>query len=320
MSDYHAATPIAESTQEEPAFPPRPEIPETPFLLSSIFSLLAFVVLYYIFFDHDVKQIAILVAVLFIHELGHFLAMKIFGYSEVKMFFIPLLGALVTGNKEEISQKQRAIILLAGPVPGIIIGAVLYYFGLSSGNQLMVLAAGMFVILNALNLLPLNPLDGGRLIETLFFHSHDMIKTAFVWISAAVITGLAIRFEMYTLLILPFALILNINQNRTIKQLKESLHDRGLDFNKSFSTLTDREYWLIREQIVSHVPTFRNVNGSVYEASPRERQIAQQMKNLAERKVIPDLSTMGIVLFTLIWLVFLVVPCVILVMAIYARM
>ena len=61
-----------------------------------------------------------------IHELGHFFAMKYFHYKDLGIFFIPLLGAYVSGSKREVSQKQSAIILLAGPLPGIIIGIALY--------------------------------------------------------------------------------------------------------------------------------------------------------------------------------------------------
>lgn len=308
-----------DSYNEENTFPPRPIIPESPFLTSSFISLLLFIGVYIFVFDQTIAQIAILVLVLFIHEMGHFLAMKFFGYSEVKMFFIPFLGALVTGDKEEISQKQRAIILLAGPVPGIIIGAVLYYVGNAINSHDLLMTAGMFVFLNAINLLPLNPLDGGRLIETLFFHNKETLKNIFIGISAAAMVFIAMRYKMYTLLILPFALFMRINQNRTTKALKEELAARELDYNKPFSQLTDREYWLIRETVVERLPSFRNVNGKDYSISPRERQIAEQIKGLAERKVIGDLGTGGIVLFTFLWLLFLAVPGVVLAIALYAK-
>src|SRR4051812_15229775 len=39
------------------------------------------------------EALALLVPILLFHELGHYLAMRIFGYRNVRMFFIPLLGA-----------------------------------------------------------------------------------------------------------------------------------------------------------------------------------------------------------------------------------
>jgi stage IV sporulation protein FB len=301
-------------------FPPKPEIPEQPYFGPALLSLLLFVAAFYIFFDHSIKQIIILVAVLFIHELGHFLAMKYFGYSEVKMFFIPFLGALVSGNKEEISQKQRAIILLAGPVPGIIIGAILYFIGDATNNYDLLIIAGMFVFLNAFNLIPLTPLDGGRLVETLFFNNRETMNNIFIGISAAAMTFIAMRYKMYTLLILPFAFLMSIRQNKLMKELKDKLDALGLDYNKSYNSLTNREYWLIREKVVEKIPGFQNVDGAVYEPSPKERQIVQQVKNLAERKVITDLKPGGIIAFTITWLVFLAVPGIVLAIAMEEKM
>ena len=41
----------------------------------------------------SVEMLAILVGVLFVHELGHWVAMRVFGYRNLKMFFIPFFGA-----------------------------------------------------------------------------------------------------------------------------------------------------------------------------------------------------------------------------------
>ena len=58
-------------------------------------------------------------AVLFIHESGHWLGMKVFGYRDLKMFFIPFFGAAVTGKQRKAaSGAAGAVIALLGPAPG----------------------------------------------------------------------------------------------------------------------------------------------------------------------------------------------------------
>ena len=69
-----------------------------------------------------------LLIVLVIHEMGHFIAMKVFKYQNVRMLFIPLMGAFVQGKKSNYSQKQSLIVLIAGPFPGIIIGNLLFWY------------------------------------------------------------------------------------------------------------------------------------------------------------------------------------------------
>lgn len=314
---------IEEVTVSNPddGFPPKPDLAKSNSkFMGLLISLVLFILAYYIFFDKNLKLIFIVVIVLFIHELGHFLAMKYFRYTEVKMFFIPFLGALVTGEKHEVSQRQRAIILLAGPVPGILIGGVLYYIGISTGNRDVVLASGMFVALNALNLLPITPLDGGKLVETLFFRNQAILTNIFTIISGLVVVGVALKYEMYTLLIIPFLMLSRLTQFGTVRKVKANLIAQGLDYNKSYEEMTNREYWLIREQVVSEMSGFRMVDGKLYQPDPREQQIAQQVKALAERHPKQDLGVGGTILFTLIWIVFLGVPAAGIFVVMYSRM
>ncbi len=294
----------------EEHFPPKPVIPESPFLGKALISLVLFIGVYYFFFRDDVVLIGLLVLVLFIHELGHFLAMKMFGYSEVKMFFVPFFGALVTGEKHEVSQRQRAIILLAGPVPGLIIGTILYFVGEPTHHKVILQCASLFVFLNAINLLPLNPLDGGKLIETLFFQNRRLLSQIFMIASGAIIAGIAIKFDMFSLLIIPFFMITRLASGNSAEGAKERLTARGVDFNKPYEALTDREYWLIRAEIINNIPGFRNENPNHYQPHPREAQIVRQVKALADRRVVNDLGIGGVLLFLFIWMVFLVVPAI----------
>ena len=72
----------------------------------SIFSIVLFLVSFLFIFTEEVSFVFNLVIVLLIHEMGHFMLMKLFGYKNVRMLFIPLMGAFVQGTKEEYSQKQ----------------------------------------------------------------------------------------------------------------------------------------------------------------------------------------------------------------------
>src|ERR1700722_15845354 len=58
------------------------------------------------------SALAALVLTLALHELGHFAGMKFFGYRDVKMFFIPFLGAAVSGKQAAgIAPWKQAIVL-----------------------------------------------------------------------------------------------------------------------------------------------------------------------------------------------------------------
>ena len=113
-------------------------------------------------------QVALIIfVVLLLHEAGHALTMRVVGHSDVHIFFVPLLGALTIGRSTNASVRQRLAILWAGPVPGLLIGLALLALYGQSHLPLWKSAAVGFLLINALNLIPVIPLDGGRFVETL---------------------------------------------------------------------------------------------------------------------------------------------------------
>jgi Zn-dependent protease len=63
-----------------------------------------------------------LVPVLFLHEAGHWVAMRLFKYRNLRMFFIPMFGAAVMGRHWNVPGWKKALVSLAGPLSGIILG------------------------------------------------------------------------------------------------------------------------------------------------------------------------------------------------------
>jgi hypothetical protein len=115
--------------------------------------------------NSSVSGLLILVAVLAIHELGHLAAMKMSGYRDLQMFFIPLFGAAASGSETHPTGTRRAIVSLAGPVPGIAIGVVCAVLFQTTGSAFFMQSARAFLLVNTFNLLPVIPLLEGHLPE-----------------------------------------------------------------------------------------------------------------------------------------------------------
>jgi hypothetical protein len=64
--------------------------------------------------------VAMLVPILFFHELGHYVAMRAFGYRNLRMFFLPLLGAAVSGRSFNVAAWKQVIVALAGRCPAFL--------------------------------------------------------------------------------------------------------------------------------------------------------------------------------------------------------
>lgn len=124
---------------------------------------------------------SMLLLALAVHEGGHYLAMRRFGYENLKVFFVPFLGAAVAGDRAAAPAWQRAAIYLAGPLPGLLLGSALLgclFIGWLPMSPWWWTFALVLVTLNYVNLLPLEPLDGGRLVSLLLFSRHPRARTA----------------------------------------------------------------------------------------------------------------------------------------------
>jgi Zn-dependent protease len=120
-----------------------------------------------------------LIPVLFFHECGHWVAMRIFHYRNLRMFFIPLFGAAVMGQNWNVPGWKKALVSLAGPLPGIALGIVLGVVGLLLRKVWLDQAALMLLFINGFNLLPVLPLDGGHVLHTTLFCRNRWLDVTF---------------------------------------------------------------------------------------------------------------------------------------------
>lgn len=133
------------------------------------------------------KFALLLFPILLLHELGHLAAMKLFGYQDVRLFFVPFLGAAVASRAKSGSLGQRITVCLAGPMPGIILATALWITGLAEINQTVSAIVVMLLVINGLNLLPILPLDGGWLIHTLLLARRPWLEFIFRCVTIAVL-------------------------------------------------------------------------------------------------------------------------------------
>jgi Zn-dependent protease len=100
------------------------------------------------------------IALIFVHEMGHVIAYRLHGVKASAPMFIPLLGAFVTGPLR--NTWDRARISLAGPAVGGISAVVCVILWRATGSDLFRALAYAGFFLNLLNLAPVVPLDGGQ--------------------------------------------------------------------------------------------------------------------------------------------------------------
>ncbi len=196
-----------------------------------------------------IEQLIIFVIVVFCHEAGHFLAMKTFGYSNVKMFFLPFFGAMTSGDDRTPNATEEALVSLSGPVPGIFMGIASTILYAVYGKQIYYDLGIWLLFLNGFNLLPFFPLDGGRFFNAAIFSRNYMFELLFKIFAAATLLLTALLLNAYVLLLIPFILVVSLKpsyySSKAAKLIKNGLsRERAASFEFNAENIK-----LIREKL-----------------------------------------------------------------------
>jgi Zn-dependent protease len=121
-----------------------------------------------------------LMGMLFFHEYGHVHAMRRSGLKVKGIYFIPIVGAAAVAEDLWRTRSQQAYIALSGPLWGAVLTAIPFGVVVATGDRYPMVAAitVIWAFLNLLNLLPINPLDGGRVLSAIGHSLHTVVGLA----------------------------------------------------------------------------------------------------------------------------------------------
>jgi Zn-dependent protease len=136
------------------------------------------------------------VLLIFVHEMGHFLAARQKGLNVGLPTFIPFVGAWIQLKDQPMNAETEAYVGFAGPLVGSI-GALACYFLAREFDSRLLLAlsyAGFFI--NLFNLIPLSPFDGGRITAVLsprvWLIGAPILLALFLWRPSPLLVMMAI--------------------------------------------------------------------------------------------------------------------------------
>ena len=293
-------------------YPPKPGLgTDKTTVRKFIFTVGMFGLLFFFLTGGSVDAVLIVLVILFIHEFGHLTAMKLLNQRNESILFFPILGRISFKNESNTSQKRLVVILLSGPLPGIVIGAILMWYSIGIQHDVLTLVAGAFMMVNAFNLLPFDPLDGGKLLEALFTDSYEKIKLVFLIIVAVTFT-LATFFNTMLVIIVLLVGLRIYSLIRASKLRIELIAELKVDLNKSYEEITDREYWEIRRYLLQQIPNGR-INPDLFEPFENENVLINQVKLIVRRPLQLDMNVWQKVCVLLLWLTGIIVPVYILI-------
>ena len=105
-----------------------------------------------------------LVYLIYIHEMGHLLAAKRKGIKTSNAIFIPFVGALIALKEEPKNANQEAYLAFGGPLLGTLAFLPAIPLFMMTENPFWLLVITLGAMINLFNLMPVHPLDGGRIV------------------------------------------------------------------------------------------------------------------------------------------------------------
>jgi Zn-dependent protease len=170
------------------------------------------------------------VVLLFVHEMGHVIALRREGVQASAPLFIPFMGALVWAKSLGGNALAEARVGLAGPVLGTIGAAACLPVAWLTGADMWTALAFTGFLLNLFNLLPVTPLDGGRAMAAL---------APWMWfVGLAAIVALAFAFPNPIILIIAVVGAFDVYGRWTRRR-------RGGDEARAYYTVRGRDRALV---------------------------------------------------------------------------
>jgi len=199
-------------------------------------------------------EIVIAFVFVFLHELMHYLAARILGFSGFDIEILPIGAVLKVKDLDEATATEDLIISLAGPMFNLLIAATFYILFRVYNIPYLHLIYKTNLALGIFNLIPAFPLDGGRVLRDILSIHTIYRKANKVSIRVSMVLGSIFMFIYFVSvsanksnfnlgLICIFILISSVKEKERIVYLimgyiikkKHRFIKRGYVENRSFS-------------------------------------------------------------------------------------
>jgi Zn-dependent protease len=199
-----------------------PPLDPMPVAVAKTLGSMAVSIAVYYYFSKDLGFSIGFVVLMLVHEMGHVFATWHYKLSASPPIFIPFMGALINLRESPQNALVESVIGIAGPVLGTVGALVCLAAALATHDphwhHLLLYVAEWGFFLNLINLLPVPPLDGGRVTAAV---------SPWIWMLGIVALGGGIVYIWRVLGQLPIIMILIFLY--ALPRLKETFLRRGRD-------------------------------------------------------------------------------------------
>ena len=222
--------------------------------------LAALSIAFAVFFFGAVGGVAVIISVIW-HEWGHVIAYRVAGHDDARFRLIPLFGGVAISDRAPRSELVSCYVSLMGPgfsislVAALLLGAE-WLAAQGSPWAFELYRAGVIAAaINAFNMLPLWPLDGGRALRSITVTSAPGLAPLMTNVMSAVLIGFAVIKQMWLLLL--FALM-GYSHARRSAQMEQRLPAMS---NPEATLAVIAYLTILGAHVLAGLPLFRQIIG-----------------------------------------------------------
>jgi len=168
------------------------------------------------------------VLLLLLHEMGHALAIRRAGLRAGWPVFIPFFGAMIALKDAPPSRGVEAFIAYGGPLAGTVASLLSAALYLVTGERVFLALAYTGFFLNLFNLIPISPLDGGRIAQAFSRHA---------WILGGLLLGGLFLFSRAPqLLLIGFFALMHVFRRRRVPDTDLAAQAASPEEQRTWST------------------------------------------------------------------------------------
>lgn len=248
-------------------------------------------------------EIILLFIFVFVHEVGHYFMAKHFNWKIKEIKLLPFGGVLIVDDAQATTAFEESFVALAGPLQNVIIMLLAWFCGqchwLSYDWVEYIIRSNLWLMI--FNLLPIHPLDGGKLLQALVSISLPYFYTMkiMIWVSivgASLMIIVAVTYGLWKnnagpqLNLLLVGSFLFLDNLMRLKNLPYLLYRFILQRRKALDTLSHRQ---LNDKIIPIVIHEQDTLLSLFKKIKRESNhlfyYASSKSNRVEVKVEQEL-------------------------------
>jgi len=155
------------------------------------------------------------ILLIYVHEMGHALVLAHQGIPAGAPIFIPFVGAMISMRKLPPNAYVEALVGIGGPILGSIGALACLLVGMWTDSLFWFALAYTGFLLNLFNLIPISPLDGGRIVG---------VVSRWIWLLGYIIGG-AVFLATYSPILFLILLLGLFSLGRTLREPRPGYFD-----------------------------------------------------------------------------------------------